>query len=251
LTCDINSSFNNLLRFRQAETDPHHSKKYRPDTISTGHACLTIGKDFRFLDQGAAIRGGGKRRGNDNIVYVRNLWPLDFENGELHPDEFPKLFPNVRMVAMNTFRHTAEHPRFRIVIPTIQPISTDGYLILYDAIAAKLEDTGYGVDRRRRNTKIWSYDKPKSGLDWSKRHPTSLFYLPSQAEDPSQSFFMYYNDDGREPLDPVLWIENSVAPLQPELPTWIEPNEEEKEVDQTLVESAIQDWRSDTSRSRQ
>jgi hypothetical protein len=188
-------------------------------------------------------RDGGKRRGTNNIVYVRHLW-LDFENGDLPPDEFPKLFPHTRMLVLNSFHHTADKPRFRVVIPTTQPIPPDAYGLLYDNIAVKLEESRYSIDRGSKKKNIWSTGKPKSGLDWSKRPPTSLFYLPCQAEDPTQSFFTYYNEPEREPLDPLPWIENTVAPLQPQLPTWSEPNDDEpKEIDQALVDSAITEWR--------
>jgi hypothetical protein len=181
------------------------------------------------------------RRGNENIVYLRNLW-LDFEKGDLQPEEFPLLFPQVRMVVMNTFHHTSEKPRFRVVIPTTQPVPRDAYSALYDQIAAKVEDAGYGVDRSEKNKKFWS-DKPSSGLDWSKRLPTSLFYLPCQAEDPRHSFFIDYNDSGRVALDPLPWIENGPVPLQPKAVAWSEPNDQKKEIDQGSVNSAIRDWR--------
>jgi hypothetical protein len=181
------------------------------------------------------------RRGNENIVYLRNLW-LDFEKGDLQPEEFPLLFPQVRMVVMNTFHHTSEKPRFRVVIPTTQPVPRDAYSALYDQIAAKVEDAGYGVDRSKKNKKFWS-DKPSSGLDWSKRLPTSLFYLPCQAEDPRHSFFIDYNDSGRVALDPLPWIENGPVPLQPKAVAWSEPNDQKKEIDQGSVNSAIRDWR--------
>src|SRR6478735_498495 len=47
----------------------------------------------------------GTARGTGNIVYLQNLW-LDFENGDLSPDELPGLFPRIRMILTNTFRHT-------------------------------------------------------------------------------------------------------------------------------------------------
>jgi len=57
------------------------------------------------------------------------------------------------------------------------------------------------------------FQRNRSGLDWSKRLPTSLFYLPCQAEDRKQSFFMDYDDASRKPLDPVPWVENGPIPL--------------------------------------
>ena len=51
-------------------------------------------------------------RTKDNILYLRHV-VLDFENGELQPDELPRLFPDLQMVITNTFRHTRDKPRFR------------------------------------------------------------------------------------------------------------------------------------------
>ena len=35
--------------------------------------------------------------------------------------------------------------------------------------------------------------------------PSSLFYLPCQARDPANSFFIDHNSPGRKPLDPYVW----------------------------------------------
>jgi hypothetical protein len=181
----------------------------------------------------------GTKRGKANILYVRNIW-LDFENGDLKPEEFSALFPRTRMVITNTFHHTAEHPRFRVIIPTSQRLTPEAYERLYDEIAAKLEDAGYSIERRKMKR---GNGKLRSGLDWSKRTPTSLFYLPAQAKDSSQSFFHYYNDPEREVLDPIPWIQNGNIALQPELPPWNQTTEQNREVDTAKVEAAIRDWR--------
>jgi hypothetical protein len=187
----------------------------------------------------------GKDRGRNNIVYLQNLW-LDFEHGDLKPEEFANLFPHTRMITTNTFHHTAENPRFRVIIPTTQPVTPDVYEALFDQIALKLEDARYAVNRpkRGRKKKI-DANKPKSGLDWTKRSATSLFYLPCQAEDPEQSFFDYYDHPERLPLDPVPWIENSQVPIQPELHSdWFNSNPATgKEIDEARVQRARAEWR--------
>jgi hypothetical protein len=149
----------------------------------------------------------GTDRAKENIVFLRHVW-LDFENGDLPPDQVPDLFPHFRMIITNTFQHTGEKPRFRVVIPTAQIMTPEVYSILYDSIGYKLEDAGYQVDRDKRS-KARNEGKRKSGLDWSKATPTSLFYLPCQAEDPSQSFFKVYTGSGRLTMDPRTWVENS------------------------------------------
>ena len=54
----------------------------------------------------------------------RILW-LDFEDGDLTPDEFPTLFPHTRMILTNTFRHTVARPRYRAIIPTTQQLTPE------------------------------------------------------------------------------------------------------------------------------
>jgi hypothetical protein len=183
----------------------------------------------------------GTARGHGNIVYLQNLW-LDFENGDLTPDEFPKLFPRTRMILTNTFRHTAARPRYRVIIPTTDQLTSETYLLLYELIAGKLEDAGYAVPRRK--PKAGHAARQQSGLDWSKRLPTSLFYLPSQAADPSQSFFRDYNEALRVPLDPIPWISNGPMPLQPELGECPDLNDDGREIDEAQVQTAISNWRS-------
>jgi hypothetical protein len=78
-------------------------------------------------------------RAKGNILFLRHVW-LDIENGDLKPTEFPHLFPYTRMVVTNTFRHTSKKPRFRVIIPTSQIMTIEGYGVIYDGIAAKLED---------------------------------------------------------------------------------------------------------------
>ena len=178
-------------------------------------------------------------RATDNIVFLRNVW-LDFENGDHSPHELPHLFPHLRMVVTNSFQHTANKPRFRVVIPTTQTMTPYAYSIIYEGIAYKLEDAGYKTDRDKRS-KARNEGKPKSGLDWSKAAPTSLFYLPCQAEDPSHSFFDVYSDAPRRALDPTTWIKNSghLIKAEEERPT----PREEGQLNQVAVDAAVLKWR--------
>ena len=148
------------------------------------------------------------------------------------------------MILTNTFRHTVARPRYRVIIPTTDPLTLETYLLLYEQIARKLEDAGYAVPRRKPMAGLTSNAaKRQSGLDWSKRVPTSLFYLPSQSADPTQSFFRDYNEASRVPLDPIPWISNGPMPLQPELHTCSNFNDDGREIDEAQVQTAITNWR--------
>src|SRR5215204_3900833 len=84
--------------------------------------------------------------------------------------------------------------------------------------------------------------KPKSGLDWSKAAPTSLFYLPCQAEDPSHSFFEVHSDAPRSALDPTTWIKNSGHLIKAEEEERLTPREE-GQLNQVAVDAAVLKWR--------
>ena len=91
------------------------------------------------------------------------------------------------------------------------------YSLIYNFIADKLEEAGYSVERpgKKLKTSKASNSRP-SGLDWSRSDPTSLFYFPCQARCADDSFFIEYME-GRYPLNPSTWIENTTVPLQPTL----------------------------------
>ncbi|WP_187387899.1 hypothetical protein [Bradyrhizobium sp.] len=146
-------------------------------------------------------RISGSNRGWDNILYLQNI-VLDFENGELTPTQIPDLFPDLRLIVTNSYGHTADSPRFRVIILTSHTIGPAAYEALWDALAAKLREAGYTKSPRAKSR------LKKSGLDHSKRAATSLFYLPAQAASGSDSFFVFYDDNRRLPLDPEQWLWN-------------------------------------------
>jgi hypothetical protein len=146
-------------------------------------------------------RSSTAKRGRDNILYLQNL-VLDFESGDLLPQEIPDLFPDLKLVVTNSYGHTNEAPRFRVIILTSATIGPSAYEALWDALANKLRDAGYAKSPRSRSK------LKRSGLDYSKRAATSLFYLPAQAANGAESFFTFYNDDNRRLLDPKKWLMN-------------------------------------------
>jgi hypothetical protein len=150
-----------------------------------------------IFDPNRSIKGTRKK---ENILYLRHV-VLDFENGELRPEELPRLFPDLQMVVTNTFSHTSDKPRFRAVFFTNEIMAPEVYGLIYGWIADKLEAAGYPVNRNNKRQKRQSSNARPSGLDWSKSYPTSLFYLPCQAQNPDDSFFIE-GIEGRYPLNP-------------------------------------------------
>lgn len=179
----------------------------------------------------------GKRRGLDNIVSVQNLL-LDFENGDLRPEALSEIFPELEMVVTNTYNHTKEAPRFRVVIMTEHAVQPDVYEALWDEIDARLEEAGYC------RTPLKNPNYSRSGLDRSKRTPVSLFRLPSKAKNVSDSFFWVYTGPGRKPIDPKEWIKSariSVPEYDPEEAPSIQPS---NLIEESRVQAAIERWHS-------
>jgi hypothetical protein len=209
------------------------------------HARRMKSKDDNFLFSPAIFdpnKASGPKRRMANIAYLRHV-VQDFEGGDLKPDELPNLFPGVRMVVTNSFRHTSDKPRFRVVFPTTENMTPDVYGLIQGCLADKLEEAGYFVERggKRRNGTRSSNTRP-SGLDWSKSLPTSLFYLPCQAQESGDSFFQDYRDDGREPLQPSTWLQNMPVPLQPGFEPLGQPEIHGEGVDEVAIQRAKDEW---------
>jgi hypothetical protein len=208
------------------------------DVLAAFHEDIIGKKEQRWLISPAIFdpdKCEGSDRGLGNIVYMRGIW-LDFEDGDLKPDEFPSLFPHVRMVVFNTFRHTKENPRFRVFIPTTGVMPPEAYTRIWDQIALKIRDAGFSVGKPKKG------QLKRSGLDRSKRSPTSLFYLPCQAQNREESFFKEYKVE-RTALDPADWIENSAFDFEVSDFRSFDFQQEDREPDQARIEAARTEWR--------
>ena len=108
-----------------------------------------------------------------------------------------ELFPLNQMVIFNSYNHTADNPRFRVIFPTGQPLTPEPHEAVWDNFAAKLRHAGYTVGDKDKQT---SKNSRPSGLDDTKRSAASVFYAPCQAKNPADSFFHYYNEAPRRLL---------------------------------------------------
>ena len=82
-----------------------------------------------------------------------------------------------------------------------------------------------------------------SGLDWSKSLPTSLFYLPCQAQQSGASFFHDYAEGERRSLQPAIWLQNMTFALVPGIEVSGQPEIPRAGVDEVLVQRAKDIWR--------
>lgn len=149
--------------------------------------------------------GVDTKRGLANVRHVRGIW-LDNDGGDLSHNEFARLFPTLRMVAWNTYSSTQETPRWRCFIPTKGAMTAEVYRAIIEQIMQVLRYAGYAsdIDRAKRpNLRV-------HGFDTSKFVASSLFYAPCQAADSKGSFFIDFDEPGREAIDPELWIETDI-----------------------------------------
>lgn len=156
------------------------------------------------------------KRGLDNITHVRGIW-LDNDGGDLSHCEFARLFPYLRIVTWNTYSHTPEKPRWRAFIPTTCAMSIEVHRLIMAQIECVLNRAGYwGKKQIEKRSGLKS--PLHHGFDESKFNAASLFYLPCQARNPKDSFFIDYGagDPKRGPLDLHLWIENCILDLRPD-----------------------------------
>jgi hypothetical protein len=156
------------------------------------------------------------KRGLENIRAIWGIW-LDNDGGDLTFREFARLFPRLRMVIVNSYSSTREKPRWRVFIPTTIAMPIAAHRAIIEQIMQTVNRAGYWSQKQLdTNPRIKS--REHHGFDMSKLTPSSLFYLPCQAKNPSDSFFMDFNDGNRAPLDPYLWAEfaaNHVRPPEP------------------------------------
>jgi hypothetical protein len=192
-------------------------------------------KKDRFLISPAIFNKDGKKL--QNIEFMRHIW-LDFEKGDLEPEEIPQILSGIRLIVMSTFSHRKEKPRFRVFIPTSRRMTVQAYRYIWDWIASKIERAGYWVKERHDGAR-------PSGLDRSARSPHTLFYAPCRAKGSMDAFF---NDYAGEMLDPLALIENGESlPESVSVPyAGIEaaPIGGRETIDPGSVEAAIQRWRS-------
>jgi hypothetical protein len=141
-------------------------------------------------------------RGIGNIEYVNGIW-LDNDGGDLTVEEFRRFFPDLRMVAMNTW---SGGNRWRAFFPTQQILTVEAHQIIIRSIERVLNQKGYYDDRTADKMEKWGKKVKRHGFDTSKFVASSLFYAP-MPDKHGEGFFIEY--PGKE-IDPVQWVARSV-----------------------------------------
>lgn len=154
------------------------------------------------------------RRGLDNIRAAWGIW-LDNDGGDLTPDAFARLLPRLRLAVFNSYSSTAAAPRWRVFIPTICAMSIAAYRAIVGQIMQTVNEAGYWSRKQLDDGRLRKSPK-HHGFDMSKLVPSSLFYLPCQAKNPADSFFMDFANRKREPLNPYQWAKFAANRARPQ-----------------------------------
>jgi hypothetical protein len=91
-----------------------------------------------------------------------------------------------------------------VFIPTTVAMPIAAHRAIGEQIMRSVNRAGYWSKKQLEGN-----DRIKSrlchGFDMGKLTPSSLFYLPCQAENPANSFFIDHNSPDRAPIDPYRW----------------------------------------------
>ena len=136
--------------------------------------CPTIfGKPLQLPDHltamGISIQSSVRTK--ENAVACRGFL-LDIENGDMMPEDFAEVFPDLEFFAYSSWSHTPEAPRYRIGIPSTQLIPPDIHALMLHTIVDRLEAAGWGDALA---------DGKKHGVDIGKLHEAAMFYSAQQA----------------------------------------------------------------------
>ena len=120
-----------------------------------------------------------KKRGLGNIKYLRNIW-LDNDGHELYgngisPEDFAKIFPNIRIFAFNSYGNSAERQKYRVMIPTKQRMTPEIYKFVIAEIMMKLTRENGEILKYLKNLEIQNTFISLMVLMWVNLHQVLFF----------------------------------------------------------------------------
>ena len=147
-------------------------------------------------------------RTTENVV-SSGMVAIDCDGGEMTPDEFSSVFSDVSHIITNSASNDGTNNRFRALFFVDKEMTVDTHLMVFDYLVARLEKNNFYTvpqghtqgDRLEEFMRKLLKRNPLakiSGVDMSKRSPTSLFYLPCQIKGREQhAFFRSFHTDVR------------------------------------------------------
>jgi hypothetical protein len=172
-------------------------------------------------------------RTKENALACRGFF-LDIENGDMAPEDFAEVFPDLEFFACSSWSHTPNARRYRVAIPSTQLIPPEIHSLILHTMIDRLEAAGWGD--------VLS-DGKKHGVDIGKLHEAAMFYLPSKRPD----CFLTHITEGRKPLNPSEWVNHIPNDLlispPPPVPPEIYKHGDTPAHKDKQVEWAIDYWR--------
>ena len=113
-----------------------------------------------------------------------NFVTVDIDDGDLSPEEFKRIFQKEQkhsMVMTNSFSRSAERPNnYRAIFFIKDKVNDSTYRQLHKYLQDILKDRGYITATKAQQKKILlkNPDAKFSGIDLTKTHIASFFYLP-------------------------------------------------------------------------
>ena len=172
-------------------------------------------------------------RGLENVAYA-NFVVLDIDDGDLSPEEFLNIFKKKNkhsMIMMNSFSRSEDKPNnYRVIFFTKEKMTDESYRLVHKYIQSILKSHGYITASKNEQLALLEKDPSVkfSGIDLTKTHTASFFYLPCRVSDRIKwSFFercnVQDNDELlRHAIDPTKVIQSSLE--KTELPTLVYEN---------------------------
>src|SRR5215217_6805164 len=76
-------------------------------------------------------------------VYFATMVVMDIDDGDLTPKHLSTLLPHVRMVCFNTYSSTKAQLRWRVFMPTAEPVSLEEYRCIVRQVVQVVKDDGF------------------------------------------------------------------------------------------------------------
>lgn len=141
-------------------------------------------------------------RGKENVLYSWAI-QMDIDDGDVSLQEVSNMFSDIKHVVCNSFSNgKGGKTRGHLFIPLLKPVDLETYQSIAGVIINRFRKFGYFVRTGLKDTK--TQGQLDSGLDFSKKRATDLFYLPCQSERPGYSEWIANWDV--PVLDPISWI---------------------------------------------
>jgi hypothetical protein len=190
--------------------------------------CITS-KDEVTLFNGTLFKDDEERT-LANAVFS-NFVTVDIDDGDLSPEEFKKIFQKGHkhsMIMINSFSRSVERPNnYRAIFFIKDKVNDSTYRQLHKYLQDILKDRGYitATAAQREKILITNPDARFSGIDLTKTHIASFFYLPCKVISRKECAFFWRinvhdNDElMRYAIDPEKVLQ--YAPERTELPTLV------------------------------